>query len=83
MQVHRLKHGYHGYKGHILNVPQKACVLYGSIPRKWEELDTVMFVGFDKEGNKKTFRVNKKRVVAACHWLKNHNPDFAQLKVQT
>ena len=76
MQVHRLKHGYHGYKGHILNVPQKACVLHGSIPRKWEELDTVMFVGSDKEGN-------KKRVVAACHWLKNHNLDFAQLKVQT
>ena len=81
MSVYRLKHGFHGYKGHVLNVSQAACTLYNCIPRKWDELSTVAFVDVDKAGHKKSFKVNKARVFKACQWLKAHNLDFADVTI--
>ena len=81
MSVHRLKHGYLGYNGHIINVAQDACILYVTIPRKWDNLELVSFVKEDQKGNKRTMKVNKDRVVAACHWLKTYNSDYADVVI--
>lgn len=83
MSVHRLKHGYLGYNGHIINVAQDACILYDTIPRKWDNLELVSFVKEDQKGNKRVMKVNKGRVVAACHWLKTYNPDYADVVIDT
>ena len=68
MSIYRLPYGQHGYRGHILNVPQDVTSFINNLPRSPSTLDVIIV---RKEGaveSHKDFRVRRSVMLRALQW---------------
>ena len=73
MAIYRLPYGPHGYRGHILNVPQDVTSFINNLPRSPSTLDVIIV---RKEGaveSHKDFRVRRSVVLRVLQWLVVNN----------
>ena len=76
--IYRLPHGQHGYKGHVINLPQDITTLVSHLSRLPSELDILLV---RKEGSDNThcdFRVRKLVVLRALKW---HNKFYRNIEI--
>ena len=73
MSIYRLPYGQHGYKGHVINLPQDVTSFASSLPRNTKNLDVLIVRKDGSENTHKDFRVRCSLVLHALLWLKQHN----------
>ena len=84
--LHHIKHGTLGLKGHSCCFPQDVQQMCTVLPRLPTEVTVVKLIqkyrdSIGGEGNLKTFRVRKKQVLRALHWLKKYNPEYKDITI--
>ena len=74
MCIYRKHGGQHGYKGHVLNLPQDIQGFLRRLPPNVEELPFLMIRRYGADNTHKDCRVRRQKVMQAITWLKENNP---------
>lgn len=81
VQVHRLKGGQYGYKGHVVNFFQDLQDFVKKLPRTIEDVKGFIHVSYDVLNYHKDFRIRKLVVLDALNWLCKHNKYFKDILI--
>lgn len=81
VQVHRLKGGQFGYKGHVVNFFQDVQDFARKLPHTIEDLQGFVHVSYDVLNYHKDFRIRKYIVLDALQWLCKNNKFFADVTI--
>ncbi len=81
MSVYRLPHGQHGYKGHVINLPQDITAFATNLPRIPKELDILIVRKKGSDNSHRDFKVRRAVVLNALLWLKQHNKYYRKVHI--
>jgi hypothetical protein len=84
MSIFRLpRGGQYGFRGHVINFPQKIDHFVSNLPRSVQQLDILVL----RKGQNDPmlpptlFTVNRQRVLNALTWLKEHNQFYRNIQI--
>ncbi|KAK3925505.1 Spore cortex-lytic enzyme, partial [Frankliniella fusca] len=83
VQVYRLRGGQIGYSGHVINFFQDITEFTKTLPHSIEDISGVVKVCCQTPSFHKDFTVRKRLVLEALHWLKENNPHYFDVEVNS
>ena len=85
--VHHMKFGQVGCKGHIVSFPQRVSDMATILPRLPKETNLVRVIKRyktqDGGSGQHAFIIRRKNVLTALQWLKEHNPEYANIEIDS
>ncbi len=81
MSVYRKHGGQHGYKGHVVNLPQDIQGFLNYLPCNVRDLPILIVRRHGAENTHTDFRVRRERVLFALQWLKANNPCYKDITI--
>ncbi|KAK3909275.1 Histone transcription regulator 3-like protein, partial [Frankliniella fusca] len=83
VQVFRLRGGQIGYSGHVINFFQDITEFAKTLPHSIEDISGVVKVCCQTASFHKDFTVRKRLVLEALQWLKENNPHYFDVEVNS
>ncbi|KAK3923565.1 ATP-dependent DNA helicase [Frankliniella fusca] len=83
VQVYRLRGGQIGYSGHVINFFQDITEFTKTLPHSIEDISGVVKVCCQTPSFHKDFTVRKRLVLEALQWLKENNPHYFDVEVNS
>lgn len=83
MCVFRLKGGQRGYNGHVLNLPQDLQGFLDKLPCHVSDLPVILIRRHGSDNTHRDCRVRRASVLAALLWLKQNNPFYRDVEIDT
>ena len=79
-----IKNGTFGIKGHVCALPQHIDSVCTDLPRTKCKIVRVLKTGMAKDGtlHSKYFKIRKKNVLSALHWLKEHSNAYKDINIR-
>ena len=81
MSVYRKHGGQHGYKGHVLNLPQDIQGFLNRLPCHVNQLPILVVRRQGAENTHADFRVRRAKIMAALQWLHLNNPFYRDITI--
>lgn len=82
LYVYKLSGGQLGYKGHVINFHQDVQQFASVLPHKISSLSNLIIVKSENVKGVAEFKVNKKRLLDALHYLQKNNKYYQQINIE-
>ncbi|KAK3931635.1 ATP-dependent DNA helicase [Frankliniella fusca] len=83
ISLYRVKKLQYKYTGQVINFTQDVQNVADSLPHLLKDLSNVVVVKLNEEIHLKDFVVRKQKVLNALIWLKNNNPQYSDIHIDT
>lgn len=81
ISVYKIQGHQYGYKGNVVNFPQKVNELAKKLPHKISDINSIVTIRCGNESKHADFRVRTKKVRDALRFLKKNNPYYYDIEI--